>query len=270
MVELGANVDQARDDGSCPLFFAAQDGHLEVVALLVKAGAVLDQTKPDGSTSCVGTRVHGATPLFVAAYKASRGSIVHSEIVKLLVEAGAKRSVSMPHMPFDANELLRNVIGAVTSVTDGAGAIHWGVTCDRSGMSPIVGDRYHLPGANFDLCAAEYNKLPEAERLTFVKVEPGFDNHPKEDDHEEGEDEDEDEDEQLAKALELSLQVEPLGSSGELLEPGVLGDVEVVEAHVSSLGEAASEEDDRVSAPVVSSGPVFNTSPTPSPPSNLR
>eukprot|EP00619_Florenciella_sp_RCC1007_P005269 CAMPEP_0205904872 /NCGR_PEP_ID=MMETSP1325-20131115/988_1 /ASSEMBLY_ACC=CAM_ASM_000708 /TAXON_ID=236786 /ORGANISM="Florenciella sp., Strain RCC1007" /LENGTH=794 /DNA_ID=CAMNT_0053270713 /DNA_START=111 /DNA_END=2495 /DNA_ORIENTATION=+ len=53
-------------------------------------------------------------------------------------------------------------------------AIHFGVTCDKSGMSPIVGPRYHVPDADYDLCEEEYNKLPEAERLTFVKIErPG-------------------------------------------------------------------------------------------------
>ena len=30
--------------------------------------------------------------------------------------------------------------------------VHEGVTCDKSGMSPIVGNRYHLVGHNYDLC----------------------------------------------------------------------------------------------------------------------
>ena len=29
-------------------------------------------------------------------------------------------------------------------------AVHTGVTCDRSGMSPIVGPRFHLPGRDYD------------------------------------------------------------------------------------------------------------------------
>jgi hypothetical protein len=39
--------------------------------------------------------------------------------------------------------------------------VHVGVTCDVSGMCPIVGNRYHLVGHNYDLCQAEYDKLPE-------------------------------------------------------------------------------------------------------------
>jgi hypothetical protein len=53
-------------------------------------------------------------------------------------------------------------------------AVHRGVVCDRSGMSPIVGPRYHVLGADYDLCSAEFEKLPEAERVLFVKIEhPG-------------------------------------------------------------------------------------------------
>ena len=33
-------------------------------------------------------------------------------------------------------------------------AVHHGVRCDRSGMAPIVGMRYHLPGQDYDLCQA--------------------------------------------------------------------------------------------------------------------
>ena len=51
---------------------------------------------------------------------------------------------------------------------------HLGVTCDKSGMSPIVGPRYHLPDADYDLCEEEYFKLPEAERVNYLKIErPG-------------------------------------------------------------------------------------------------
>jgi len=46
---------------------------------------------------------------------------------------------------------------------------HWGVTCDKTGMSPIVGNRYHLVGHNYDLCEAEYLKLPAEEQAKFEK-----------------------------------------------------------------------------------------------------
>lgn len=52
----------------------------------------------------------------------------------------------------------------------GVEAVHHGVTCDRSGMSPITGPRFHVLGSNYDLCFDEFMKLPEAERLLYVKI----------------------------------------------------------------------------------------------------
>jgi len=55
-----------------------------------------------------------------------------------------------------------------------APAVHLGVVCDRSGMSPLVGPRYHVLGNNYDLCEAEFDKLPEAERCLYVRIDqPG-------------------------------------------------------------------------------------------------
>jgi len=50
--------------------------------------------------------------------------------------------------------------------------VHVGVTCDVSGMCPIVGNRYHLVGHNYDLCQAEYDKLPEKKKALFRKIPP--------------------------------------------------------------------------------------------------
>jgi len=50
--------------------------------------------------------------------------------------------------------------------------VHDGVTCDKSGVTPIVGNRYHLVGHNYDLCEAEYLKLTEKERALFHMVPP--------------------------------------------------------------------------------------------------
>ena len=49
---------------------------------------------------------------------------------------------------------------------------HPEVECDKTGQCPIVGTRYHLKGHNWDLCAAEYAKLPEAEKAQFEAIEP--------------------------------------------------------------------------------------------------
>merc|ERR1719424_1176110 len=49
---------------------------------------------------------------------------------------------------------------------------HPGVTCDRTGMSPILGDRYKLDGENYDVCEAEYLKMDAAERATYTRIAP--------------------------------------------------------------------------------------------------
>ena len=37
-------------------------------------------------------------------------------------------------------------------------------------MNPIVGTRYSLRGGNYDLCEAEYRKLPEGEKAMYELV----------------------------------------------------------------------------------------------------
>ena len=44
--------------------------------------------------------------------------------------------------------------------------------CDRSGMNPIVGWRYNLRGHDFDLCEAEFIKLPAKEQSLYNKIAP--------------------------------------------------------------------------------------------------
>merc|ERR1719240_703867 len=55
-----------------------------------------------------------------------------------------------------------------------ATGVHVGVTCDRSGMCPIVGNRYHLVGHNWDLCQAEFEKLDDKERALYQRIPPPF------------------------------------------------------------------------------------------------
>ena len=90
----------------------------------------------------------------------------------------------------DAGLLENDVVVAVDGVAcpagsayqmwvDGADAaaaapptIHPGVVCDKSGMDPIVGTRYTLTGEDYDLCQAEYDKLPAAEQLLYTAIPP--------------------------------------------------------------------------------------------------
>jgi next-to-BRCA1 protein 1 len=49
---------------------------------------------------------------------------------------------------------------------------HPGVVCDKSGMAPIYGFRFHLQGHNYDLCQVEFDKLTPEEQSAFVRVAP--------------------------------------------------------------------------------------------------
>ena len=50
--------------------------------------------------------------------------------------------------------------------------VHHDFHCDRSGMSPIVGTRYHWRDHDYDLCEAEWLKLPAAERAYYDAIAP--------------------------------------------------------------------------------------------------
>lgn len=79
LIVAGADVDAPDGaDHRTPLFQAAQNGHIEVVEALVEHGASLEA--PSASS--------GATPLFIAA---ARG---HTAIVRLLLAAGARVDVT--------------------------------------------------------------------------------------------------------------------------------------------------------------------------------
>ncbi len=56
----------------------------------------------------------------------------------------------------------------------GGAAVHRGITCDASGMSPIVGTRYWKLGENYDLCAAEFAKLNASEQTKYLAIEHPF------------------------------------------------------------------------------------------------
>ncbi len=49
---------------------------------------------------------------------------------------------------------------------------HPGVTCDRTNVGPIVGNRYNLRGHDYDLCEAEFNKLDDSEKALYDKIPP--------------------------------------------------------------------------------------------------
>eukprot|EP00040_Diaphanoeca_grandis_P020460 m.108833 g.108833 ORF g.108833 m.108833 type:complete len:485 (-) comp27908_c0_seq1:459-1913(-) len=67
-----ANIDAPKRDGATPLFIAAQEGHCELVRLLIGRGADLDLSDEDG-----------ISPLYIASYQG------HLEVVDILLDAGA-------------------------------------------------------------------------------------------------------------------------------------------------------------------------------------
>jgi tetratricopeptide (TPR) repeat protein len=50
--------------------------------------------------------------------------------------------------------------------------VRHGVTCDASGMLPIIDTRYHKIGEDYDLCEAEFAKLSEADKSLYEKIDP--------------------------------------------------------------------------------------------------
>ena len=63
-----------------------------------------------------------------------------------------------------------NFCGRNAKDCPGGPRVHEGVTCHASGMSPIVGTRFHKIGEDYDLCEAEFAKLSEADRASFEKI----------------------------------------------------------------------------------------------------
>jgi ankyrin repeat protein len=67
LLEKGASIDKAKDNGATPLLMASQKGHVDTVRLLLEKGASIDKAWNNGTT-----------PLTIARKKG------HSEIVHLL------------------------------------------------------------------------------------------------------------------------------------------------------------------------------------------
>ena len=80
LIQAGADLNQAKDDGATPLYVACGKGHLEVVHALIQAGADLNQAMNNAKGYY--------TPLSIA----HKGGYV--EVVKLLEAAGALSVIS--------------------------------------------------------------------------------------------------------------------------------------------------------------------------------
>jgi ankyrin repeat protein len=112
MIEAGADVDAKNASGVTVLFLASENGHTEIVRLLLEAGADASAANPDGATPLIvasqnghieivrllleakaevnAAHETGATPLFAASQNG------HTEIVRLLLEAGSNVNAAGP------------------------------------------------------------------------------------------------------------------------------------------------------------------------------
>lgn len=103
LIELGADVNKP---GWTPLHYAASNGHLPVIALLLDHHAYIDATSPNGTT-----------PLMMAARYGSFAA------AKLLLEAGAdpslKNDLGMSAVDFaravDRADVIELIVGYVTT-----------------------------------------------------------------------------------------------------------------------------------------------------------
>ena len=62
------------EDGSSPLYIASQNGHTDIISLLLKANANLNRQRDDDTS-----------PLYIASQQG------HTDIVSLLLKANTKR-----------------------------------------------------------------------------------------------------------------------------------------------------------------------------------
>ena len=73
LIEAGADINKAYDDGVTPLLIAAHEGHVAMVRALIEVGADVNTAMDERE---------GVTPLYIAAHKD------HAAIVQILRDAG--------------------------------------------------------------------------------------------------------------------------------------------------------------------------------------
>ena len=72
LIDKGANINHAKNNGVTPLFIAAENGHKDIVEIFINKGTDINRAQ-----------YQGATPLLIAAENG------HNDIVKMLIENGA-------------------------------------------------------------------------------------------------------------------------------------------------------------------------------------
>ena len=142
LLEAGADKEKANNKGWTPLMKACSSGHDLCARALLEAKAAIDSQNNEGVTALMLSCHYG-----------------HEPCARALLEAGASKDI-------------KNSAGdtAATQVQQALAGAHVGVRCDRSGMNPIVGNRYTLQGE--DLCESEFQKLTSQEQREWECIPP--------------------------------------------------------------------------------------------------
>lgn len=107
LLERGANIEAFKSDGATALYIAAQEGHLEVVKLLLVKGA--------------NTRSTGATALYIASQNG------HLEVVGLLLDKGAniEAALSVGETPLYISAHNGTFRGRGAAIGEGCKSVGW-------------------------------------------------------------------------------------------------------------------------------------------------
>jgi len=112
LIELGADVNKADEDGRTPCYVAAEEGHSDTLRVLIEAGADVNKATRRGRTPCYRAAMDGnidalrvlielgkadvnkadedgRTPCYVAAEEGHRDVDTTIDVLRVLIEAGA-------------------------------------------------------------------------------------------------------------------------------------------------------------------------------------
>lgn len=117
LINLGAQLDQPNKKGSFPLYVAVKNNAIDIVKLLLKAGAYINQ-------SCTGT-----TPFMLAA------NLGHLEIELLLIEFNADVKLISHHDTFPLYEAVKNNDAGIARQLIEAGA---DINQSYEGTTPLM------------------------------------------------------------------------------------------------------------------------------------
>ena len=158
LLDHGADVDNANPTGWTPLVQAGYSGRVDCVKLLLDNGADTEARGLDND----GT--------YKSAIEFARKQHFE-EVVRLLEETLAERSKRCISQIIEGDRSVSKI-----TIAGPPPAVHDGMVCDASGMSPIVGMRYSKIRGDGELCEAEFAKQSESKKQQYaVILKPGDD-----------------------------------------------------------------------------------------------